>query len=135
MTKDVVTASEETPLAKLAEILETRRVKRVPIVRDDNVVGIVSRSDILRAIATAAAPVATSEDDRGIRDAIVTELSQQKWANPSEVNIVVANGVVHLWGFYVSEAERKALRVAAENVSGVRGVEDHLLERPYTTGL
>jgi CBS domain-containing protein len=137
MTAPVVTATEDMPLAEIADLLERRRVKRVPIVRGDKVLGIVSRSDILRAVASGAGaqPAASTADDRGIREAIAVELKKQKWADPTESTIVVTDGVVHLWGFYVSEAERTALRVAAETVPGVRKVEDHLTERPYTYGL
>ena len=137
MTTELVTAAEDTPLVEIAELLEKRRVKRVPIVRGGEVVGVVSRSDVLRAVASGAAAtgVAVESDDRAIREAILAELAHEKWADPTESNIVVSDGIVHLWGFFVTEAERKALRVAAENVPGVRKVEDHLTERRYTSGL
>jgi CBS domain-containing protein len=137
MTTEIVTATEGMSLVEIADLLERRGVKRVPVVRDGTVLGIVSRSDILRALASGATAqqAESAADDRGIREAITSELKKQKWADPAESTIVVTDGVVHLWGFYVSEAERKALRVAAETVPGVRKVEDHLTERPYTYGL
>jgi CBS-domain-containing membrane protein len=137
MTADVVTVPEDARLAEVARLLETRRVKRVPVVRDGKVVGIVSRSNLLQAVASGATAAAAQapKDDRSIREAIVNELQKQKWAAPAESNIVVNDGVVHLWGFVMSEAERKALRVAAENVPGVRSVEDHLSERMVYSGL
>jgi CBS domain-containing protein len=126
MTTDLVTVSESTPLAEIADLLETRRVKRVPVVRGALAVGIVSRSNLLQAVASGAVPRAAQPADHAIREAILKELKKQKWANPTESNIVVNRGIVHLWGDVLSDEERKALRVAAENVSGVRAVEDHL---------
>jgi CBS domain-containing protein len=132
MTRDVVTVSEDTSLGDVAELLETKRIKRVPVVCDGEVVGIVTQSDILRAVASSAAlrPTMRPGDDYRIREAILTELKKQKWADPNEINVVVNDGAVHLWGIVLSQAERQALRVVAENVPGARAVEDHLTERP-----
>jgi CBS domain-containing protein len=137
MTEHMVTVREDTPLAEVADILESKRVKRVPVLRDGKIVGIVSRSNLLQAVASGAAAAAAQpgKDDRGIREAVVKELGKRKWADPIETNIVVNDGVVHLWGFFVTDAERKALRAAAENVPGVRAVEDHLRDRIVYSGL
>jgi CBS domain-containing protein len=130
MTRNVVTVPEDAPLAAVTDLLETNRVKRLPVVRDGKVVGIISRSDVLQAIASGAdtAGALSPKDDGAIRHAIVNELRKQKWADPTEPEIVVNGGVVHLWGFFMSEAERQALLVAAENVAGVRAVHDHVRE-------
>jgi CBS domain-containing protein len=135
MTRDVATVSEETDLGDVATLLETRRVKRVPVVRDGKVVGIISRSNLVRALGAAAAgsPASgASADDRAIRGRLLAELQQQQWAAklwPQDV--IVSSGVVHLW-FASDEAEetRQAMRVAAENVPGVRGVEEHIVPAP-----
>jgi len=131
MTKQVVTASEFTSLADIAGLLEAHRIKRVPVTRNNKLVGIVSRANLVQALASAGQSAAPGVvDDRAIRDRLMTELSQQKWADTSPGNIVVRDGVVHLWGYALSESERQALRVAAENVAGVKSIQDHTSKPP-----
>jgi len=128
MTREVLTVTEETPVAAIAELLEKRRIKRVPVVRDGRIVGIVSRADLLRALAVRGVKpmVPESQDDRAIRDQLLALLKREPWADTHLMNILVDQGIVHLWGLVRSEAERQALRVAAETIPGVLGVEDHL---------
>jgi osmotically-inducible protein OsmY len=99
-------------------------------VRDGRVVGIVSRADLVRALAVrpAESRPAVAADDRAIREQVVAALRTQPWWIGAYRNVVVADGVVHLWGLARSQAERDAMRVAAETVPGVRGVEDHLMD-------
>jgi osmotically-inducible protein OsmY len=94
-------------------------------VHDGQVVGIVSRADLLKVLASGGAESADEEQDRAIRQQLLAELREQKWADASEGRVVLTDGIVHLWGIVGSEDERKALRIAAENTPGVRGVEDH----------
>jgi CBS domain-containing protein len=130
MTQDVVTITESTPLSDIATMLEEKRVKRLPVVRDGRIVGIVSRANLLRALASrAAAPPDNQRDDRTIREALLAEIDGQPWAHLTDLNIIVERGTVHLWGTIGSESERKALRIAAEDVAGATRVEDHLLLR------
>jgi CBS domain-containing protein len=128
MTRDVISVSDTTPLADIAILLEANRIKRVPVVRDGKLVGIVSRANLVRALAmTANEPPSSVElDDRTIRDELLAELKAQKWAEVSPANVTVKDGVVHLWSSYLSEQEKRALVVAAENTAGVRRVEDHM---------
>lgn len=128
MTRDVISVSDTTPLADIAILLEANRIKRVPVVRDGKLVGIVSRANLVRALAmTVNEPPSSVElDDRTIRDRLLAELKAQKWAEVSPANVTVKNGVVHLWSSYLSELEKRALVVAAENTPGVRRVEDHM---------
>lgn len=137
MTRDVVAVTEDTELADVAALLEAKRIKRVPVLRDGKVFGIISRANIVRAVgATKGAPVQTGEeDDRSIRAHLLRELSSQQWANsvwPEDV--IVRDGVVHFW---VSEdepgAKRQALRVAAESINGVRGIEEHVMRAAYVS--
>ena len=127
MTRDVVTVTEETDLAEAATLLETHRIKRVPVIRDGNIVGIVSRSNLVRALGAARGGAPTgagaSDDDRAIRQ----RLSQQKWVGKLWAqDIIVSDGVVHLWfGSDEPEERRQAARVAAKNIVGVRSVEVH----------
>ena len=134
MTRDVVTVEEETDLADVATLLETNQIKRVPVMRGGKIVGIVSRANLVRALgATKGAPTSGSgEDDRTIRSTLLTELGQQKWAGKVwPQDIIVSGGVVQLWfGSDEPEERRRALRVAAENVAGVSGVEEHVLPIP-----
>lgn len=125
MTDHVVTVSEETPVAEIARLLEERRIKRVPVVRDGKVAGIVSRADLLRGLASHHEAVpAPSADDRKLRERVLGAFDSVPFAG--QVYPMVTNGVVHLWGLAESEDQRRALRVAAENVPGVRVVEDHM---------
>jgi CBS domain-containing protein len=132
MTRDVVTVPDTMPIAEVAHLLETRRVKRVPVIRDGKLVGIVSRRNLLQALATRLSAPTASADDRGIREAFHKELRERAWAgSPGSVNAVVTGGVVHLWGVVPDAAVRQAVVVAAENIPGVRAVEDHT-ELPRT---
>jgi CBS domain-containing protein len=128
MTRDVLSVTEETPVADIAVLLETNRIKRVPVLRDGKLVGIVSRANLVRALAMTIQEAAdgAEADDRSIRDKLLAELRAQKWAEVSPANVTVKDGVVHLWSSYLSEQEKRALVVAAENVPGVRRVEDHM---------
>jgi CBS domain-containing protein len=130
MSHPVVTVEAEAPLGEIARLLERRAIKRVPVVRDGRVIGIVSRADLIRGLAVR--PVeplpATVADDGAIRERVLAILRTQPWWVGTYRSIVVTDGVVHLWGLVRSVAERDAMRVAAESVPGVRGVEDHLMD-------
>jgi CBS-domain-containing membrane protein len=124
MTRQVVTVAEETPVGEIARLMEQHRIKRVPVIRDNSVVGIVSRANLLRGLArlTDEAPAATA-NDLAIREQILAELDARAWGRRAPIDIVVRNGIVQLWGPVSDERVAQALRVAAENVAGVKGVE------------
>ena len=126
MTSDVVTATENTALADIAATLERHRIKRVPIVRDGRVVGIVSRANLLQALAAHVAPVEVQADDRQIRSAIGEVLQREFQDAAQNVSYVVTDGVIRLWGATMSNDEKKAIRIAAENVPGVARVDDNI---------
>lgn len=128
MTTAVVTVEVTTSVADIARVLETHRIKRVPVLRDGRLVGIVSRANLLRALASRLKEMPSPEpDDRRIRWALFDELQRHKWGNRiSQLDVTVADGVVTLWGLVSSEEQRLAVRVIAENVPGVKRVEDHL---------
>jgi CBS domain-containing protein len=132
MTRDVISVTEETPVVDIAILLETNRIKRVPVVRDGRLVGIVSRANLVRALAMTInePPSGAEADDRVIRDKLLAELKAQRWAEVSPANITVKNGVVHLWSSYYSDQEKRALIIAAESIPGVRRVEDHMRPVP-----
>jgi CBS domain-containing protein len=133
MTHDVVTVDDNTELGDVAALLEAKRVKRVPVMRAGRIVGIISRANLVRALGATrgAAPRAGEGDDRTIRSRLLAELGREEWAKVWPEDVLVRDGVVHFW---VSEdepeAKRHALRVAAENIAGVRGVEEHDVPAP-----
>jgi CBS domain-containing protein len=136
MTQPVQTVSEDAPLDEIVNIMERHRIKRVPVVRDGKLVGIVSRANLLRALASVARETKpVSADDTSIRDRLVAEFKKEFWAPASMIDVVVRSGVVHLWGSIIDERQRRAIRVAAENTPGVRAVEDHLVWVEPTSGL
>jgi len=133
MTRDVVSVSDTTELADIAILLETERIKRVPVVRDGHLVGIVSRANLVRALATTkSAPAAVADpDDRAIGDQLLAELRRMNWVNISSADIIVRDRIVHLW-FSEDQPreERLTFRVAAENIPGVLRVEEHIVTAP-----
>lgn len=128
MTRDVVTVDEAAPLADIARILEERHIKRVPVLEDGRLAGIVSRADLVRALASASDPIGPtpSPDDETLREQVDTALRAAGWAGSFPVGVSVSDGVVHLWGFADSETRRTAIRVLVEEIPGVRRVENHL---------
>lgn len=141
MTREVVTAGEDEPLGKLVELLERHRIKRIPIVRDGGMAGgvlagVVSRSDLLRAVLSREPdqPV-LQPTDRALREMVVAALEGHPWTSKWPVNVFANDGVVHLWGFVEGEEVRKAYRIAAENVPGVRRVKNHLRGLPASVAM
>lgn len=127
MSQDVVTASPTASLAEVVELMTRYHVKRIPVVDAGKVVGIITRSDLMRALLGVlpdAAPAVI--DDEQIRQNIMTELAMQKWAGKDLISVTVNKGVVKLSGAIFDERERQAAIVAAENVAGVKVVEDDL---------
>ena len=128
MTREIISVAPETPLPEIARLLEARRIKRVPVLRDGALVGIVSRADLLRGFAVH--PTAdVGVDDRELRERLTVELERAGLTWHPYVNIVVSDGVVHLWGIIATREEADALRSAAEGVPGVARVESHLAVR------
>jgi CBS domain-containing protein len=128
MTRDVKSALPETPLFEIADMFEEHHIKRVPIVTSaGDLVGIVSRANIIQAIASTRPALQISLPDAAIRTTLLEELRRQPWAHVHRLNITVTNGAVDLWGFVESEKERQAIAVAAEAIPGVTAVNDHLM--------
>jgi CBS domain-containing protein len=131
MSHRVITASPETSVREIARLLEQNRIKRVPIVEGGELVGIVSRANLIQAVASAPRELEIPPSDQLIRERLMADLRKQPWAQLGVINITAADGVVGLWGIVDSETERKALKVAAESIPGVIAVDDHLIMRPY----
>ena len=134
MTARVISVPDTASLADIARRMEKHGIKRVPVVRDGRLVGIVSRGNLLQALAAKDVSKDMSADDRTIRERLTADLKAQPWASLLTKNIVVENGAVHLFGFVRSEDERSAIRVAAENMPGVTRVEDQMMRRPTSYG-
>ncbi len=140
MTSKVVTVDEDAPVSSIVEILESQNIKRVPVLRGGRLAGIVSRSNLLQGlVATLDEHEKAGEgqiEDTSIQKAIMTELTENLSATAADVSVVVRNGVVHVWGMMDSEEERKAIEVMAENVAGVKAVENHAgLARRWIAGV
>jgi CBS domain-containing protein len=128
MTVDPITIADDASVKDAVSIMERRKVKRLPVVHGGKLVGIISRADVIRSLAGFVAPAYEEQatSDAEIHRRIVTELASQAWAPTASVDVEVKDGVVQLHGAIFDGREREALRVAAENIPGVRRVEDHL---------
>lgn len=133
MTRKVVTATPETPLHEVAALLEKNAIKRVPILENGQLVGIVSRANLIQAVATAHKLLDIPLSDTTVRENVLSHLKRQPWAHTALLNVTVNGGVVDLWGVAESAAQRKAIKVAAESTLGVSAVNDNLVIRPVAT--
>jgi CBS domain-containing protein len=129
MTRYVVTATPDTPVNEIATLLEKNAIKRLPIVHNGQVVGVVSRANLIQALAAEPKSLEIPVSDSTIRDKLLAHLKTQPWAHTALLNVTVRDGVVDLWGIASSEEERRAIRVAAENTAGVQAVNDNLVKR------
>lgn len=136
MTPEVKTIGEETALEDIVQTMEKNHIKRMPVLRGAKLVGIVTRSDLMHAMVSLArvAPSAPASD-AAIRDRLLAEIQKQEWAPIATASVVVHDGVVELWGMIVDERQRDALKVAAENIPGVKAVKDHLVWIEPTSGI
>ena len=130
MTKRVVTATADTPLKDVATLMEKNSIKRLPILSAGRLAGIISRSNLVQALATAPKALEMPLSDAAIRDKLLSHLHREPWSHTSQLNVTVSAGIVDVWGICHSDAEREAVRVAAENIPGVRGVNNNLSMPP-----
>jgi CBS domain-containing protein len=125
MSREVISVTEDTSLVEIAETLEKHHIKRVPVMRDGKLVGIVSRANLLQGLVAAGAKTVVSENDRDLKDAIEGAMNAAG-LNAQYVNVVVADGSLTLWGMVETKAEQAALGIAAERVAGVGRVDNHI---------
>jgi len=136
MTSDPITISEDTPVEEAVRLMEGRRIKRLPVIRAGKVVGIVSRANLLHALAAVGREAAPSQkDDRTIRARILGELAKQPWAPRDLIDVTVRNGVAELWGVVTADQQREAAAVVAENIPGVKSVANHISWIEPTSGM
>jgi len=136
MTEPVISVDAKTPLHEIADLLETHHIKRVPVLQAGKLIGIVSRANLIQALASTAdeLPSADSPPDDEIRAMLMGEIAGKKWSYVGR-NVVVRNGVVHLWGSIWSAEEVHAARIAAENIPGVKGIEEHIESPAFVPGI
>ena len=126
MSPNVRTVAPDDALAAAVDLMERYRIKRVPVLQGEKLVGIVTRANLLHAMASFIGEVApSSPGDTAIREQLLAELEKQPWAPINMVNVTVRNGVVALSGSITDDRQREAMRVAAENIPGVKKVEEH----------
>ena len=136
MTERVLTVTPQTPLSDIVALMETRHVKRAPVVDQERLVGIVSRADVMAAlVGLLSEKPAGAATDTEIRNQILAEIDRQPWGPRGSVDVIVANGIVVLKGAIPDERERAALCVAAENISGVKAVHDRLVWIDSVSGI
>jgi CBS-domain-containing membrane protein len=135
MTPDPLTITDDTALEEIVRLMEKNGVKRLPVMRDEKLVGIVSRANLLQAVASLAqeVPDPTADDDH-IQNRVINAIEKNDWS-PFGLNVVVRDGIVHLSGVITDERAREASIVAAENVAGVKKVHDHLCWVETTSGM
>ena len=136
MTHDAHTANVDASLEDIVRVMERHHVKRVPVVEEGTVVGIVTRANLLHALAGIADEIVpSSAGDTAIREKIFAELKRQTWAPVAVIDVTVRKGVVVLSGALIDERQRQALRILAENVPGVKKVQDDLVWFEPETGM
>lgn len=128
MSQPVVGVSPDATLTDVVNLMTARRIKRVMVLEHGKLVGVITRSDLLRMLhAREAMPTeGVPQDDASIREKILKTIDGQGWAASAIINVQVTNGTAYLWGVVDSDEQRKAILVAVQGVPGVRATEDHL---------
>jgi len=127
MSRTVVSVPHDADLAHVADVLDRNKIKRVPVLLAGKLFGIITRGDLVRALAGVeiGKPIDRKEDG-SLQKILIDRIDAQPWLRPTYISAIVNNGVVELWGFIGSEDQRKALHVLIQEVAGVRWIEDHL---------
>lgn len=126
MTHPPLTIGPDASLGEAAELMERRRVKRLPVVQQDRLIGIIARADLVRALAAARPTLAADDDDTATRERLEDALEGEAWVPLDDIYVTVLEHTAHLWGTVRSEAQREGVEVLARNVAGVRSVKNHL---------
>jgi CBS domain-containing protein len=135
MTRDPICIDEEASLEDVVTLMEKRRIKRLPVIRSGKLAGIVTRSDLLRALMQASVQTSiTTQTDEDIKQDVSAAIEAEKWTAPGSIRIEVVNGHVTLSGTIFDERERDAIRVCAQNRPGVTGVTDEMIWIDPTSG-
>ncbi len=130
MTSQVICVSGDTSVQVIADLLERHQIKRVPVLQEEKLIGIVSRVNLVQSLAVDPHDSKTQDErntDQDIREALMSTIHNELGIQTTSVNIIVEHGVVHLWGFVDGKHEKKALQIAAENIAGVKQVDSRLI--------
>lgn len=130
MTRKVVTIAPDASLGDAADLMERSRVKRLPVTREDRLIGIISRADLVRAFVAARPTLAANDDDSAIRERLEDALEHERWVPFADIYVSVLERTAHLWGTVRSETQSEAVEILARGVSGVHGVKNHLMVEP-----
>jgi CBS domain-containing protein len=130
MTAEPISVTEDTSAGEIAKLLDTQHIRRVLVLRDGRLVGVVTRADLLRALVSPPSSGAGDTSDDGLYRAVMNAMKQQPWASTFYTSVVVKDGVVGFYGYCGSDEYKRGLRVLAEGVAGVKKVEDHLVIGP-----
>jgi CBS domain-containing protein len=131
MTRHVVSVSESASLAEVADVLDTHRIRQVPVVSDGRLAGMISRADLVRVLAEVSITGATARPDNGaLQKAIWDQIKSQPWLKAAYVNLAVKDGAVEIWGAVDSDEQRRALKVLVEGVPGVARVDSKVTLMP-----
>lgn len=130
MSSPLISVSDEAPTEEAIRLMRKGGIRRIAVMREGRLVGLVSRADLLRAVTAGADRLGMETADQHAQAALLREIRRQPWTHPASISVAVENGVVRLEGYYFSDAERQALRVLAERVQGVHRVDDRLEEMP-----
>lgn len=130
MTSPPITVGEDAGADEIAHLMEQRRIRRVLVVRDGRLQGVVSRADLLRAAVRPRESGSGAADDAAILRAVAARMREQPWADTFWSFAAVQDGVVSLHGYARTDAVRRGLRVLAEAVPGVVRVEDRMEPMP-----
>lgn len=134
MTRELISVEPDTPLSRIAALLEKHHIKRVPVLEAGRLVGIVSRANLLRGVATWKKPAAVRVEDAALRASLIDAL-EEAGLPMHLMNVTVTDGVVEFWGAVESDLQMEAARAAAEAVAGVVRMENHLVRRTYAPGV
>ncbi len=126
MTRPAICVAPDASLAEVVRLMERHRIKRLPVIENGKLAGVVTRADLLRALVARQDVAPAPSSDRDLRDRIDTMLRGEAWATSAFVNVQVENGVAHLWGTVEFASQREALILAVRGVPGVRDVQPHL---------
>ncbi len=134
MTRSVITVSPDLPIESVAVVLDQHRIRRVPVVADGRLVGIVSRGDLIKALSTAPAPAGAPPSDTRLIEEMRARLAREPWVSNRGIVIQAKDGVLALWGLVQTAAEKSALETMAHTIEGCKGIENNLVvksEIPY----
>ena len=138
MTRSLIAVSPDLPIESAALILDQHRIRRVPVVADGQLVGIMSRGDLIKVLAKAPAPAAAQPSDNRLVQEMRARLAEEPWISNRGIVVSAKDGVLSLWGLVLTEAEKSAVETMGRAIEGAKGIESHLMvqsEFPYRYGV